>query len=261
MNADIESFNDKAKNISQIVDEHMAWLHDITTGNTDAPSPEGVVAWIDGAHERDDIDAEDHRELKALYHNLASASPSHSLKDFADAHRDFMKALRASEKSILSGGEGLRDAETGLATMERLEKDYETEMERFSRNGIAFCTALLIPDNQNMDLATLTAVALKSKRHFDDVYRVSDNEFFIMLRQTDMAGAMAAITRLKSMLAEQKDETVSVCLAEPVEEEGLKEVLEKLRFDLEKVEDRENLLIEHQDISPLQRYLSEGSAD
>ncbi len=187
---------------------------------------------------------------------------------FLKSHEAFVASFREIERRFLIGQGS--DGFAGLGSPAAMKSDYTIEMERLTRNGNPFCFALVEIDGfENLKkksgqaelddhLKMLGALMKKSMRSFDDAYYTRENEFVMCLKQTDMAGGMAALERLGSFLARKgAGFTISACIAEPPPGEEMDVLLDNLRSDLESRGGKTDVMIEYHDISPLQRFIAQ----
>ncbi|MCE7886223.1 MAG: diguanylate cyclase [Alphaproteobacteria bacterium PRO2] len=186
---------------------------------------------------------------------------------------EFTGRIRRFEKDLVLGDSGI-DTLTGLRSMHALEKDTKREMERLARQGKTFAMALVRIDNFK-DIQTpqesehcikvVAELVKKSMRSFDDAYRGEDGMFILSLKQTGTPGGIKALKRLKKELDESRlmykskgvDTlvTLSSCIGEPNEGEDIKTFLHNLQKDLDVYREDMGSVLEHFDLSPLQRYV------
>lgn len=79
---------------------------------------------------------------------------------------------------------------------------------------------------------------------------------------------MKALYRLKDILLKDKiaytmqgkncELTLSSCIGEPLPEDDIRQLIQNMEKDLDKHEGQLGAIIEYQEMSPLQRFLSEG---
>lgn len=225
-----------------------------------------------------------HQDLKEVSQNLIrSVTANNSKPDYssfsklAGLFQEFINSTRRLEKDSVLEDSGI-DVLTGLRSKNALHSDLAVEMERLSRRGKPFCLALAKIDNYG-DIVEqhsrerareytkhVSVLIKKSMRSFDDGYRLGNGEFILCLKQADMMGGVAALERLKKALLKeqinvtldnrQQPLTMSCCIAEPLPEDDISELVANLRSDLEQSE-RENAgsVLEYHEMSDLERYL------
>ncbi|MBP7722563.1 MAG: diguanylate cyclase [Alphaproteobacteria bacterium] len=248
--------------------------------------PPSFEAWVKSASSvRPDIV----RTLRALHDDLCKRSEllmNNAVRERKPpVYEEFLKLtvlfeeftgrIRRFEKDLVLGDSGI-DALTGLRSMHALEKDTKREMERLARQGKTFAMALVridhFKDIQKEDpqevehcIKIVAELVKKSMRSFDDAYRGEDGMFILSLKQTGTPGGIKALKRLKKELDESKlmykskgvDTlvTLSSCIGEPNEGEELKTFLDNLQKDLDVYREDMGSVLEHFDLSPLQRYI------
>lgn len=203
-------------------------------------------------------------------------------KDFdqlATFFEEFVHALRRLARDHKSGETGV-DALTGLRNYEYFSKDIRREMDRLARQGKAFSLALVRIDRldeiqktasqQDFEncLRLVAAMVKKTVRSFDDAYRTDTNEFILSLKQTTSSGGMKALHRLKAELEKHRMTfklksgvmplTLSSCIAEPLPEDDVRQVLRNMTADLDRHAGEDGFIMEYLEMSPLQRFISEG---
>ena len=195
---------------------------------------------------------------------------------------EFISLVRRLQKEYYLGISGI-DPQTGLRSRDMFFKDIERELERLERHGKPFCLALVhidhfkdmsaksTPDEMGTIYNLIAAMIKKSTRSFDDAYAMEEGIFVLSLKQTGMTGGVRALQRLNALLAaEQKsfqiplghaDITLSSCIAEPLPEDNIKNLLTNMKKHLGNYPgQREGALIQYMDISPLERMAKSSSS-
>lgn len=197
-----------------------------------------------------------------------------------DKYIAFFSALRDIEQITIMQWAGF-DLVTGLRSRDLLEKDYGAELNRLSRNGDSFVVTLMrldyfdtieeeMGDKFMRQCVSYTADCIqKVMREFDDGYYLGRGEFFIILRQTDMAGSLAAQGRVKevfdstaiTMKKGERDEaplTFSSTLIEPMPGDAVKDLIVKMREYLQNLSEETNVSLQYREMSPAERYAKAG---
>lgn len=295
--------DDKLKALSPVVDEHADWYTQIISrvfyprsfqDEASLTFPEQFKNWLYDVRD-DDFIAEDtkarlltqHDELHGSARRLlehatqASGRPDKTLfEDFSNRYDEFINWLRRVERDAMYAGSGL-DPVTGLRSPKAMEHDLAREMERRSRQGKPFCIALARIDHydriKNIQseedhghmIGTIAGVIKKCIRSFDDAYYISNGEFILSLKQTNLVGGNAVIERMKRFTVEAgltiTDEgkefavTMSYCIAEPAPGDEVDVLIENMRSDLERFDDEGsgNTSLEYMELSPLRRYIKD----
>lgn len=247
-------------------------------------------AWFQRAQNKEYIDRIALDGLQKSYYDLHEAaekaldSASSSRKGLGAAefeilnglHLKFCALIREYERdSILEDG-GL-DSLTGVRNWRQLRKDMKKELDRLERSGKSFTVALTRIDQyeeiireysvaEAREYLKIVAGLMKqSLRTFDDAYRTQDDKFALCLRQADITGGISALERLKELL-EERDEvlklggrkvnlTLSCCVAEPVPENDVDEILRNLTDDLDNMKNSTGTVLEYFETSPLQKFI------
>jgi GGDEF domain-containing protein len=199
-----------------------------------------------------------------------------SFNEFANLFDDLLQRLRRIEADHYLSGRGY-DAVTGLRSHQVMIKDLEREMERLARRGRSFSLVVArledaedlqarLGEGYNRVMAWIGAAVLYTIRTFDDAYRYNDSEFLMSLKHSDIQGAQRFVDRLKAHLSgnplilggAQVDAKLSFVVAEPVAGEDLPKFVEQMRKDLAKAGGMGDAVVRYEEVSPLQRFLSEG---
>lgn len=154
------------------------------------------------------------------------------------------------------------DAVTGLRSAAVIITDLERELERRARRGHPFSIVIGQVDKPNLDqlpdqIKLIAKGMRQCMRSFDDAYLSGKNEFLVSLKQTDNAGALRFVERLKSTISnEGASFTMSFCAAEPMPGDDMNALLANVRADLkELVSESQGEAVEYEEISPLQRFV------
>jgi diguanylate cyclase (GGDEF)-like protein len=191
---------------------------------------------------------------------------------------EFMLRARRFQQESLMQESGV-DPVTGLRTPHFLERDIHRELDRLERQGKAFALALikinqferfmeLLPPREAQD-ALLRVVELirRNLRSYDDAYYLGAGEFALSLKQTTQAGAVRALARMKNELEDMNSVhnldgirtvlSLSSCVAEPVPENNVSELITGLRQQLGKPIANETV-VQYEEMSALQKFLQQG---
>lgn len=215
------------------------------------------------------------------YVNSTKNQPSfEEFEKLSNTFEVFVNTMRRLEKDSVLEDSGV-DVLTGLRSKTVMHDDLARELERLARRGKPFCLALAKIDNyddivnqQSREKAreytkAVSVLIKKSIRSFDDGYRLGNGEFILSLKQADITGGIAALERLKKMLESENmsvlisDEirslTMSCCIAEPLPEDSVDELVANLRKDLETSDKDSGTVLEYHEMSDLERYMHESA--
>ena len=248
--------------------------------------------WLKEAVDYDFIDPVTLENLKKIYEELhivatgladkaAYGDEAVNLEEygnFISLYENFIFKLRRLEYDCALSDSGM-DVDTGLRSFKAMELDMARELERRARRGNPFTLALarinnygefrsIIDAEQNKAiLGTLGKLIKKCIRSFDDAYRLTEGEFVMSLKHSEAAGGTAAVNRLRHFLADENivikvgekkiPLTMSYCVAEPVPGDTLEDLLQNMRYDLDKWDGGDTAL-EYHEQSPLQRFIDES---
>ncbi|NCT40629.1 MAG: diguanylate cyclase [Alphaproteobacteria bacterium] len=252
--------------------------------------PQSYTAWYEEAKESSEIDEDLLLSLNTRYERLVNLSdklinnhlkfkkPS-DYQDYDELTRffeGFMDTLRRVEKEMILDKNGI-DPDTGLRKKSVLKKELDREMQRLARQGKPFSLALIRLDHYDEIakhegehlpeyLKHIAELIKKSMRSFDDAYKMNDGEFILSLKQADVTGGVRALERLKELLQgysysfkskelESKKASLSCCVAEPLPNDNLDNLLANMRNDLDTTDKNEDAVLEYYELSPLQRYI------
>lgn len=210
------------------------------------------------------------KDLHAHAQSMLASSDRPPLKvfdEFLRLYEDFHDRLERFDIDSLLSDFGL-DASTGLRSTIVMMADLERELERRARRGHPFSIVMCQIDNPQAEtLADNIQSAAKAfklcMRSFDDAYLSARNEMLICLKQTDNAGALRFVERLKYTLANQKVKfTMSYCAAEPMPGEDMPALISNVRADLKTIASSgKGESGEYDEISPLQRFVKNKLTD
>lgn len=220
-------------------------------------------------------------EVQTLIRDCAQQKDRPSYKNYdrlVTLFEEFTYHIRRAEIDLLLEDSGI-DSLTGLRSLSMLEDDIKREMARLARQGKQFSVALVRIDgletmkdenSEDVVLGHIKSVAdmiRRSVRSFDDAYRLENDEFLLTLKQSTMAGGVKAMERLKRELEEQdliykRGEgkvrlSLSSCIAEPLSDDLIEDLLANLRADLDGAEHAGGAVLEYFEMSPLQRFVQQ----
>lgn len=219
-----------------------------------------------------------HLALQAEADLLCASPPERGrFKKFTTQYGEFVRDLHSISQMRILELWGL-DVLTGLKNKRAMLVDMAQELERVARHGRAFSLALVQIDHYPQILKSLgrelaenivkdiTRLVRASLRSFDGAYYIGHGEFVLSLKQASAAGGQKALERLRNQLDKNdisydqfgvhKDVTLSCCVAEPLPEDNIEQVLSNLRQDLKTQEREEGAVLVYYEISPLQRFVN-----
>ena len=201
---------------------------------------------------------------------------------FMTLYESFYERLRVMEKDLALKDSGM-DPLTGLRSDFVLKKDLNREIERLARKGRAFSLALAQIDRFDdfkahlnkvqMDgyVQKIAALVKDCLRSFDDAYFLDTGEFVMCFKQTDLTGGISALERLKQQVLDEKmtetingediSLTISSCVSEPEPGENFDEIIQNLRRDLINADENGSAVLQHYEISPLERFVKDMNSD
>lgn len=193
-------------------------------------------------------------------------------ESFCNLHEEFVLNVRRFEQDCVSSDMGV-DNVTHLRNADAMKRDLDKEMERRSRQGQSFIIVLCVIDDfkdiqdscneeeMNDAFLHLSKSILDAIRSFDDAYRIADSEFILSLKQTDLTGANAVITRVREKHGTYKigayDLSISAIFIEPIPGDSIDDMIQNARDDLKATarKEGERVVMNYEDVSPLQRYV------
>lgn len=155
---------------------------------------------------------------------------------------------------------------SGLNAQAQLIKDFEIEIERRARHGSSFVLGLVTlkaTDDQDVkgrstqDFFATAAGIKKCMRVFDDAYVLSDNEFAVMLKETDSDGGIRFYKRLDQIL----DNTTSkllFCASEPVPGDKIDHLIKHMRLEVQRLQGDDPSSVIHKEVSALELFMQEN---
>ncbi|HBR68993.1 MAG TPA: hypothetical protein DEA55_06430 [Rhodospirillaceae bacterium] len=260
----------KIKNIAPALKEYSAWFAAVHS-DTPATVPGLLLGWLGGEGAAELLKPEQIEEFRQNHHKLIAAG-----KPNPGQFEDFIAELASLEKKIVSENLGY-DSLTSLRSKRVLVNDLKKELDRLARNGQQFTVAIAridgfqkIRDSFGEDKARdyvvlVSGLIKKSLRAFDDAYVFADDKFILCMKQSEARGGIAALERLRHELErenitinfgnEKVPLTVSCCVAEPLPDEKVHELLENLDADLNNPRNESDMVLKHYEMSPLERYV------
>lgn len=221
------------------------------------------------------VKPEDMDALQKSYLNFAAAPDADTFAGFAAAVKKISAALQAARDEAVCRMATF-DSVTGLPGGVHFQNDVKKEAERLSRDGKPFCLALMRVDDaadlhdQYPEAETGAALRMVAQgiqdtlRTYDDTYYLDEGRFMLILKQSALAESLQVIMRLQAHIAERNraaefgalpDLTLSACLAEPLRDEDISKLAENMQNDLDDQADMKGVILEHHEISALQRYI------
>lgn len=271
--------------LAAIIDDHIEWygqvmlaiaFSDEPNNNNALVAPDSFSAWSDLCKVEKPFNKNLLDNIRSLHHEVnqsvektlqritAGTKPepkaAEELKTLFDA---FIMRLRRLEHEQGLEDSGV-DTRTNLRSPAVLIADLKKEMERVSRNGKSFSLVyariddFVGVDDKDEVLKRVSDNVKLCLRSFDDAYYMDHGAFLMSLKQTDTFGAQAAVMRLQQMLAKDtasKKVTMSFCIAEPVPEDNMEELLANMKDDLAKYHGEKDIVLKFLEVSPLQRYV------
>lgn len=169
------------------------------------------------------------------------------------------------------------DQLSGLKNEKMMRQELRTELERLSRHGQNFSLALAQIDDFEVikehcaesEIYEYIKMAgdavIECLRPFDDAYYAGENEFILCLKQTDVSGGVKAFQRFEEYLegrkmmyevdGESRMLSMSCCVAEPLADDDIDDLLDNLRKDIGSIEQTQGTAFAYHEMSPLQRYI------
>jgi diguanylate cyclase len=218
--------------LGKVVDEHIAWLsqwHQVAFyGGPERaakagalPAPTAFVNWLERAGRALENQQALIKRLGELHDQLHTAAklvlmrtPDGEALAIDDYEKvltrfdEFITAIRRMERAFSEAEAGL-DPLTGLRTRMGLQEDFNRELNRMKNAGTPFVLALLdldhfkaINDNYGHDTGDRVLVStanclLRNIRTYDDAYRLGGEEFLILFKGLDGAGAQNVLERMR----------------------------------------------------------------
>ena len=284
---------DKLGILTETLSQYHEWYADaiaVSRYETDMPNePQGFKNWIKATDfapfNTDDCYDDVADKLCARHDTLMQEAKSlfedNTLEQFEKLsyfYRAFTEDVQRFMRAIVLEQNGT-DRLTGLNNNCILERDFQTEMERFSREGHPFCVGLAridefedIEKNLGREVADELIVKIshliqKSLRSYDEAFRIKRHQFILLLKQSDIVGGQKAFIRLRNILeaagetykVKNKEEAISLscCVAAPLPDDSFEDLMDNLCFDLDKQIKESGSVLTYQELSPLQRFVKE----
>ena len=155
---------------------------------------------------------------------------------------------------------------SGLNAQSQLIKDFEIELERRARHGSSFVLGLVtlkstdetdVKGRSTQDFFSTAAAIKKCMRVFDDAYVLTDNEFAVMLKETDSDGGIRFYKRLDQTL-DTTSSKLLFCASEPVPGDQIEHLLKHMRLEVQKLENDDPSSVIHKEVSPLELFMQEN---
>lgn len=282
--------------LSNVLDDYAAWYSRVLRAAyyPGEESPDIAVnppGTFEQWYEQTFADIEDNAALEDLrqqYDALISATsaivdesqvqkPSiHTFDRLRQNFEVFLARLRRIDYDRLSGDFGI-DALTGLRSNKVMPAELAKEMERRARRGMPFTLVLVHIDNYaclqdklgtdvRHEVIQKSAEAMKTiMRTVDDAYRLTEHQFLINLKHSDMDGAVRFSERAKQHLTDmdvrfnyddkQIPLTLSFCSGEPLPDDDINFIISELQKDLEAHYKGPGTSIVYEDAAPIERYV------
>lgn len=281
--------------LGTILDEYAEWYNHVIRavfyaselGKADhLERPEKFPAWLDEAKTNHYLDINLIEQLNTIDSDLVETAgkfyvyadqqkkpPLTEFDDFRTVYEDFHGRVHRIEQDSQLSDSGI-DAETGLRSMSVFERDLSREMERRARSSVPFCLAAVRVDHvasvkeQDMAIKIIQKAAEGVQaclRTFDDAYRHDAHHFILCLKNTDFAGANAAINRINRYFRNENmvfgrdggsvPITISSTIAEVLPTDNLDEMVQNLVNDVEKNADEPGTVLQLQELSELQKFV------
>lgn len=290
----------RLKALSPVLDEHAEWFNRVLRQIIYPEKklerdlleiPDSFENWAVAVQHDEGIDPQALKRMRRVHsdmHQAANELLQYSITtaekpdvkrfdNFVILYDEFVSHIRRLERDVAMTDRGI-DPLTGLRSRQVMTKDLEREMERRARRGRPFCLALAkidhyedlrklpteLHDKAMVDLSDIIKLCIRS---FDDAYRLSDGEFLMCLKQTELSGGSSGLNRLRKLLEERAPYYVlngqeirlsmSACVAEPQPGDTLDELIHNMRNDLSKYGSEAETVLEYFELSPLQRFVSD----
>jgi GGDEF domain-containing protein len=214
--------------------------------------------------------------LRAHAIETHAVPPYDKFQAFSLQFQNFISHLARVEDRILQKEHAI-DHKTGLRSFAMFESDLKREMELVKRNGQSFVLCVLkiaqkdggsFPDREKLIdyMKRVAHVIASTLRAYDDAYAWEDDKFIIVLKQSSKAIGNGVISRVHDLTETNSDvkewvETNKIepvllsCMAEPVPGENVQDLLDNLLEELDLYKTDGNLVLEHKETSPLEKYV------
>lgn len=215
--------------LTQLIDDYIIWFvdwHHVALGDRSAmpDAPARFAAWHSEAVTSPSGEQPAIERLTLLHDQLhtlvklvlmkAQDGRTIERKDddsVAAKYLELMRELRRFERAFAMAASDL-DPLTGLRTRLTLPQDLEREISRSARTKRPFFVAIMDidhfkkvndtygHDNGDRVLAAIADHISRGLRTHDDAYRLGGEEFLLCLKETDAAGSLLVLERLRSDL-------------------------------------------------------------
>lgn len=216
--------------LSQLIDDYIVWFVDwhrlSLSGQASALlPPTRFAAWrseaiqfLDGEQPAIERITTLHEQLHKLVKLVELKVPQGAAIERKDddsiavKYMELMQELRRFERAFAAAAADL-DPLTGLRTRVSLPQDLQREISRAARASKPFFVAIMDIDHfktindtyghESGDrvLASVADQISRGLRVHDDAYRLGGEEFLLCLKETDAAGSLLALERLRISLA------------------------------------------------------------
>lgn len=279
--------NNKFEALAPVLEDYANWFSRIAVhvaypeeqdGADGIVTPGSFKEWLESTKDNEDFSQAVVDDLTKIHDDMLRAGvsvvesikgktrPAHQdFVDFKNLYTAFLSRIRRVEKDSALEGSGMDDT-TGLRSAEVLQADLKKEMERLSRQGNPFSIVMARidrfagHDNQSGSLDLAVASIKDCMRSFDDAYYMGLGQFLISLKHADIIGAQAAVNRLQQSLKKNDDNTdkitMSYCMAEPIPGDGLDEMINNMKQDLNDHLNDRDAVLKFLEMSPLERFVN-----
>ena len=218
------------------------------------------------------------KEMGGSFQKLSegkSAKPSYEeFADFTNIHDEIILILNKISQEQYIRNSGI-DQVTKLPMSNNLIMDLLKEQERRARHGKEFTIVIIRVDayrkfqEQSQELANtslryVTKILKAIIRTFDDAYKLSGGRFLLSLKHADTNGALACVERIRTALKGCDNMellniveriTLTYGIVEPLPGDDLENVVKSMNDSLDANRDKEDYIVEYQEVSPLQKYI------
>jgi len=280
------------ESITPVLDEHVIWYGRLMRAYFERrqemePVPPVFTEWLSKAIDENTISVPSADRASRIHQGLVKAASAFALKattwdinplpefnELTRHYEEFIQFMRSVEREQTLENSGV-DERTGLRSFKVMNEDIKREMERKSRRGNPFCLILIKINNYDVSwaqeesyLLTIRKVSDQIRfclRSFDDAYYMGGEYFIAVLKQSDKLGAQAALSRFNDSVNQarivvpngdgREEISISSVVAEPTEGDDIDKLIANMKRDLGGVDER-GAVLQYNDVSPLQRYIS-----
>lgn len=292
---------DIGEELSHIINEHVEWYDGMLAAVYSGSKTEIELRL---RPERSLIDFFDKNKDKAFWSAKAEEGlRNHYLKmleeadrlgvclgDGRDVNDDLVKSFRSSflnlsflinkvrdHTSLIAFG---YDPYTGIRNRKSALIDIKKECERKLRMDIPFAILLMSIENlsdvedifgrakTDVFLRKVIEIIEQKLRMFDDMYRMSENEFLISVKLTDKPGAMLFAQRIQRFFDDHSNAVkmdgyeiqvrLSFVISEPVPGEDILLLLDYMRDDLNDRSVDSGTIITYREVAPIEKFVERG---